>query len=208
MAAWARMRRVEGPGGPVVEAACRAFSFVFIHPFGDGNGRIYRLLLHSVMGRRGYLPPRLVVPISAVILADPYGYDQALESFSTRTLPLVDFKLDDAGELTIFNDTDDLYRYPDLTAVSEATFGWLELAIEKDLVAELDFLRRFDEIRSRMRKIVEMPDRKEQAFIKLCLNNGGKLAARKRDYFAELDDSTIAALEAIFAEVSGPMHGA
>jgi len=52
-----------------------------------------------------------------------------------------------------------------------------------------------------MREIVEMPDRKEQLFIKLCLNNGGKLAARKRGNFAELDDTTVAALEAVFLDV-------
>lgn len=197
MAAWARMRPVEGPGGPVLEAACRSFAFVFIHPFGDGNGRIHRLLLHNVLALRGYLPPRLVVPISAVLLADPQGYERALESFSRRVLPLVDYKLDGAGEMTIRNDTDDLYRYPELTTVCEATFGWLERAIEVDLVAELDFLRRFDEVRDRMRAVVEMPDRKEQLFITLCLANGGKLSARKRGHFAELDDATIAALEAI-----------
>lgn len=197
MSAWARMRPVEGPNGPVLEAACRSFAFVFIHPFGDGNGRIHRLLLHNVLALRGYLPPRLIVPISAVLLADRQGYDWALESFSRRVLPLVDYKLDASGELTIRNDTDDLYRYPELTTVCEATFGWLEKAIEVDLVAELDFLRRFDDVRARMRAVVEMPDRKEQNFIKICLDNGGKLSARKRELFAELDDSTIAALEAI-----------
>lgn len=201
MAAWARMRPVEGPGGAVVEAACRAFAFVFIHPFGDGNGRIHRLLLHNVLALRGYLPPGLIVPISAVLLADPPGYDQALESFSRRVLPLVDYKLDADGELTIRNDTDDLYRYPELTAVCEATFGWLERAIEVELVEELDFLRRFDEVRARMRAVVEMPDRKEQTFIKLCRDNGGKLSARKRGLFAELDDATVAKLEEIVRSV-------
>ncbi len=200
MAAWARMRPVEGPGGPVVEAACRSFAFVFIHPFGDGNGRIHRLLLHNVLALRAYLPPRLVVPISAVLLADPDGYDRALESVSRRIIPLVDYKLDADGELTIRNDTDDLYRYPELTAVCEATFEWLERAIEKDLVAELDFLRRFDEVRARMREVVEMPDRKEQNFIKICLANRGRLSARKRGQFAELDDATIAALEQIIGD--------
>lgn len=197
MAAWARMRPLEGPGGAVIEAACRSFAFVFIHPFGDGNGRLHRFILHDVLARRAYLPYRLIAPISAVLLADPQAYDRALESFSRRVLPLVEHKLDDAGELTILNDPDDLYRYPDLTAVCEATFGWLAHAIEKDLVEELDFLRRFDEVRAQMRDIVEMPDKREQLFIKLCLTNGGKLPNRRRDQFAELDDPTIAALEAI-----------
>ena len=79
----------------------------------------------------------------------------------------------------------------------EATFGWLERAIEVDLVEELDFLRRFDEVRARMRAVVEMPDRKEQNFIKICLGNGGKLSARKRGLFAELVDATVAKLEEI-----------
>lgn len=203
MAAWARMRAVEGPSGAVIEAACRSFSFVFIHPFGDGNGRIHRLLLHNVLARRGYLPPNLVVPISAVIHQDAAGYDRALESFSARILPHIQYSLDDDGELTIHDDTDALYRYPDLTEVCEATFEWLERAIEVDLVAELDFLRRFDEVRARMREVVEMPDKKEQLFIKLTLRNGGRLSPHERRHFAQLDDATIAALEAIVTDVMG-----
>jgi len=140
------------------------------------------------------------VPISAVLLADPQGYDHALESVSRRILPLIRFRLDAEGELTITGDPDDLYRTLDLTAVCEATFRWLSRAIEVDLVEELDFLRRFDEVRARMRRIVEMPDRKEQTFIKLCLGNGGKLSARKRELFAELDDATLAALETLVRE--------
>lgn len=207
MAAWARMRQVEGPGGAVVEAACRSFSFVFIHPFGDGNGRIHRLLLHNILARREYLPPRLVVPISAVLHDDAHGYDRALESFSARILPFVDRVFEGHGELRIDNDTDDLYRYPDLTAVCEATFAWLERAIEVELPAELEFLRRYDEVRERMREVVEMPDKKEQLFIKLCVSNGGRLSARKRPRFAELDDATVAALEAIVAEMRRPSVG-
>jgi Fic/DOC family len=203
MAAWARTRAAAGAGGAVIEAACRSFSFVFIHPFGDGNGRIHRLLLHNVLARRGYLPPNLVVPISAVIHQDAAGYDRALESFSARILPLVRYSLSDEGELTIHNDTDAFYRYPDLTAVCEATFGWLERAIEVDLVAELDFLRRFDEVRARMREVVEMPDKKEQLFIKLTLRNAGRLSPHKRRLFAQLDDATIAALEAIVVDAMG-----
>lgn len=200
MSAWSRMRPAQGPAGAVIEATCRSFAFVFIHPFGDGNGRIHRLLLHNTLARRNYFPPGLVVPISAILLADRPSYDRALESFSTRVLPLIDYKLDPDGRLTILNDNDDLYRYPDLTAVCEATCGWLERAVEVELVAEIEFLRRLDEVRARMREIVEMPDRKEQNFIKICLANRGKLSRNKRKLFAELDDATVAALEAAIAD--------
>ena len=48
---------------------------------------------------------------------------------------------------------------------------------------------------------IEMPDRREQLFINLCRDNGGQLSARKRSKFAELDDETIAALEAVIRAV-------
>jgi hypothetical protein len=115
MTGWSRMRSLLGPGGAVVEAACRAFAFVFIHPFGDGNGRIHRLLLHSVLARRDYLPHHIVVPISAVILRHMDQYDQVLEDFSRRVMPLVDYRIDEEGEMTIASAPDDAYRYPDLT---------------------------------------------------------------------------------------------
>lgn len=204
MGGWFRMREVEGDGAPVVEAACRSFAFVFIHPFGDGNGRIHRLLLHHVLARRGYTPEHLVVPISSVLLADPRSYDAALEAFSTTVMKTTRYRLDAEGELEIDHCDVDLYRYPDLTVQAEATFAWLERAIEEDLVGEIEFLRRFDELRTRMREIVEMPDKKEQLFINLCRSNGGRLSERKRSRFSELDDRTLETLEALVREVMGP----
>lgn len=204
MAGLLRMRDVEGPGAAVIEAATKSFAFVFIHPFGDGNGRIHRLLLHHVLARRGFLPRHLVVPISAVIVSDPRGYDEVLEDFSAHVLPVIEYRFDDtAGDstLTILNEPDDFYRYPDLTRQCEATFAWLGRAIEEDLVQELEFLRNYDEIRARVRGIVEMPDRKEQLFIKLLMHNRGKLAKHKRRLFAELEDEVVAALEAAVAEL-------
>lgn len=89
----------------------------------------------------------------------------------------------------------------------ETTFRWLERAIEVELPAELEFLRRYDEVRERMREVVEMPDRKEQLFIKLCLGNGGRLSALERPRYAELDDETIARLEAIVVDVMRSARG-
>lgn len=45
---------------PVEVAAWLHHEFVLIHPFGDGNGRVARLLVNFVLMRAGYLP--LIVP--------------------------------------------------------------------------------------------------------------------------------------------------
>ncbi len=207
MSAWSRMRAVEGLGAAVVEAACRSFSFVFIHPFSDGNGRIHRLLLHHVLARRHFMPASLVVPISSVILSDLQGYDTALEAFSARPMdPVVtQYTLDEEGRVSVQKQDEDFFRFPDLTLQCEATFGWLQRAIDEELLPELDFLRRYDEVRARMREIVEMPDRHEQLFIKLCLQNRGRLSKRKRATFDMLEDDVVAELEAVVREEMGAL---
>lgn len=200
MRAWSAMRPAVGNGAAVIDAACSSFAFVFIHPFGDGNGRIHRLLLHNRLARRGYFPNDLVVPVSAVLVRRANHYDLVLEDFSRRVMSCTRYELDDEGKLTILAAPDDAYRYPDLTPQCEATFEWLQLALDEDLVGELDYLRLYDEIRAAVRRVLEMPDRKEQLFIKLCWDNRGRLAKGKRRLFAELDDATIERLEAAVRE--------
>ncbi len=58
---------------PLVQAALVHAQFETIHPFTDGNGRVGRALIHTVLTRRG-LTPTAVLPISLVLatLRDPY----------------------------------------------------------------------------------------------------------------------------------------
>src|SRR5690606_3628394 len=44
------------PIPPVIAAAVVAFSFVYIHPFEDGNGRLHRFLIHYILARLGFTP--------------------------------------------------------------------------------------------------------------------------------------------------------
>ena len=67
--------------------------------------------------------------------------------------------------------------------------------IETEWKAELDFLRDYDRIRERMRDIVDMPESRANLFLRLVLQNGGRLSARKRGLFLELSDDEVAALE-------------
>ena len=115
-------RMLESEVHPVVAAAVCAFSFVFIHPFEDGNGRIHRFLMHSILAKRGYTPPGVIFPLSAAILRDQRSYDEALESFSRPLFDFIDWRWTPERKIVVRNDTDRLYRYFDATAFAEYLF--------------------------------------------------------------------------------------
>jgi Fic family protein len=67
---------------PIVQAAVTHAQFENIHPFADGNGRVGRALIYTVLRRRGevtsYIPP-----ISLVLASQPRGYIGGLGAYST-----------------------------------------------------------------------------------------------------------------------------
>lgn len=65
---------------PLAQAAIAHAQFELIHPFGDGNGRVGRCLIHVLFRQRG-LAPRYVPPISLVLGADKDAYIAGLQSF-------------------------------------------------------------------------------------------------------------------------------
>ncbi len=68
-----------------VELAAQAHKrFVFIHPFGDGNGRVARLLMNLCLLRQGYTLA-IVPPVLRV------EYIQLLEKAHTDDVPFVEF---------------------------------------------------------------------------------------------------------------------
>ena len=190
-------RRVLGGGvDAVVAAAAVGFSFVLIHPFVDGNGRIHRFLLHHVLSKLGYSPPGVIFPISASIVRNLPEYDSVLESFSKPLFPYIDWSLPPGGELVVANDTADHYRYYDATRFAEYLFDRVEDTLREDLRDELDFVAIFDKAFGAVRQIVEMPDRRASLFVRLCMQNGGRVAAGKRKQFHELSDDEVSAMEA------------
>ena len=65
---------------PLTQAAVAHAQFETVHPFGDGNGRAGRALIHIVLRRRG-LAPRFVPPISLVLSTWSDSYVEGLTDF-------------------------------------------------------------------------------------------------------------------------------
>ena len=203
MDAWIALNRriVSGGVDPVVAAAVSSFAFVFIHPFEDGNGRIHRFMMHHVLARRGYGPPGVILPVSAAILRDRQRYDDVLASFSAPLLDLIRWEWT-GGEahapgrrMVVKSDSAYLYRYFDATAMAEYLYDQVADSVRRDLREELDFVTVFDQAVSGVRAIVDMPDRRASLLVRLCMQNGGRLAERKRSRFAELTDEEVTAME-------------
>jgi len=186
----------QGHVSPVIHAAAIAYGFVFLHPFEDGNGRIHRFLIHNILSLQGMVPHGLMFPVSAVMLKNPADYDASLEAFSRPLLQLIDYRLDEMGQMSVENDTARWYRYMDMTAQAEALYEFVEKTIKEELIKELSFLAAYDNTKKAIQDIIDMPDRLIDLFIQLCLQNNGALSAKKRSsHFAFLTNEELSAME-------------
>lgn len=71
---------------PLVQAAMVHAQFETIHPFTDGNGRVGRALIHTVLARRG-LTERAVLPISLVLATLRERYVAGLTNYRHTAPP-------------------------------------------------------------------------------------------------------------------------
>jgi hypothetical protein len=187
---------------PIASAAMVSWLFVYLHPFEDGNGRLHRFLIHHVLAAREFGPHGMLLPVSAVLLRRPAEYDASLEAFSKPLLARTEYTQTADGLLTVTNSTLDHFRYIDCTPMAEALYRFIEETIEKELPAELGYLQHYDTARSAMRDIVDMPEPDANLFLKLCLENKGRLSKTKRKLakFQNLTEEEITSLEQAIIE--------
>ncbi len=182
----------------VVQAAATAFGFIFIHPYEDGNGRLHRCLIHHVLADRGFSPIGFVFPVSSVMLKWIDSYKTVLEKHSQSLMPYIQWQPTPRGNVTVTNDTADLYRYFDATEAAEFLYRCVEETIIVDVPRELDYLKRHDRALSAMTNANDMPSRAAEDFIIFMQQNNWKLPKKRRnDEFKKLSDAEVAKLESL-----------
>ena len=110
-------------------------------------------------------------------------------------LEFIDWRWGLNRDLLVEGDTRDLYRFIDMTAFAEYLHDRVAETVRHDLREELGFIAGFDRAFRAVSEIVDMPDRRTSLLIRLCVQNGGRLSARKRPRFRELSDGEVAAIE-------------
>lgn len=189
---------------PVIAAAILAFGFVYTHPFEDGNGRLHRYLIHHILAKRGFNPPGVVFPVSAVILDRIDAYRDVLEIYSKRLLPLINWSPTENGNVRVLNDTGDYYRFFDATPHAEFLYSCVRRTIEEDLPEETDFLRRYDRFCAGLGAIVDMPNRTMDLLFRFLNQNGGRLSKRAREKeFSKLTDTEAEKIERLYEQCFG-----
>ena len=175
----------EGNGGfdsqfdPVVLAAVIAFGFVFIHPFMNGNGRIHRYLIHAVLTNAGFTPRGIILPISAVILANLDEYVAVLENFSRPLRTRTSYNPDTPDIPAVGNDAV-YFRYFDATIQAEFLYSSLQRTVDEDLEKEINYLMGFDKAYKALNDLLDWPTHSLELFIRIVHQNNGRLSGAKR----------------------------
>ncbi|MET3123097.1 hypothetical protein AAKU67_002707 [Oxalobacteraceae bacterium GrIS 2.11] len=163
----------------VVLATSIAFGFVYLHPFMDGNGRIHRYLIHDLLAKAGFTPRGIVLPVSAVILANLENYVATLEHFSRPLNRLTDYHPDTPDIAAHGNDAV-YFRYPDFTRQAEFLYSALERTVEQDVQQEINYLLGFDKAYKALNGQLDWPPHTLELFIQITHSNAGRLSAKKR----------------------------
>lgn len=155
--------------------------------------------MHHMLARRGFNPPGVHFPVSAAILDKIDEYQNVLESYSSRLLPLVKWEATQNGNVKVLNDTGDFYRFFDATPHAEFLYSCVRQTIEHDLPNETRYLQNFDKFRTGVESLVDMPERTLNNLLGFLRQNGGRLSKRATENgFSALTAEEIASIEALY----------
>ncbi len=180
-----------------VRAGILSASFVYLHPFMDGNGRVSRYLIQDVLAKSGLLQPGIILPVSGGILNRQQNYYQTLDQVSQAICNQTAFYIDEAGHITIEGETDHLFRYLDLTHYCQWLCEVIRDVAEHLLPREIDTLITADKLYQALDKVLELSAKELRLMVKIILDNKGKLSKRKQKQFEFLTEADFQQVEQI-----------
>ncbi len=203
---------------PLMRGAVAAFSFVYIHPLADGNGRVHRFLVNDVLRRDGVVQDPMILPVSSFITSDAAerrAYDRILDVVSRPLMRALvgTYRFDDSSHVYpdgvpsnfVFEGVQaarHAWRFPDLSLHVGYMADVVRRTIREDMLEESRWLRSHGLARAAIKDIVEMPDAQADRVIRSVQNSStGELSGVLRKELPILDEPGL--WSAIVAAVRG-----
>lgn len=191
----ARMK--ESGLNPFVRAAVISYGLVFIHPFSDGNGRLHRFVIHSILKSSGIIPDDIIVPISANMLNNRLEYDSSLENISKPLMKRIQYTLSEEEEIKVKGETKSYYSLIDYTDIVEYLFFTFEKTITEEFEEEILYLSSYDRAFKKIDREYELSPKKIDILINIIKQNDNKFPKRRVKQFPELNEKSRERMETI-----------
>lgn len=204
MDAWFGLRdRIMDSDMPAIaKAAVLSSSFVYIHPFMDGNGRLSRYIMQDMLYKTGTIDHAYALPLSAGILKNIDSYYAVLKSLSLKIMKSVKFTLLDNYEVVVDNDTADFYRHLAFDQHAQFLSDMARQVAEIIIPAEVERLKQFDALTARLDSIFDLPEKDITLMTNLLIENHGAISQKKRKgVLQHIHQDDLNAAERIFQEM-------
>jgi hypothetical protein len=190
----------------ILRATCLSFGFVYIHPLGDGNGRVSRFLINDTLRRDKVIPAPYILPVSATMQNArflPQNYDQILDEFSRPLMNNIRPELHfdqrevyaDGVESNLrfdgFDTVASAWRYIDMTRHAEYMARVIRHTIEEEMRTEALVLRDHLRAREAIKEILDGPDQDIDRIIRSIHQSKGVVSGKLRKQYPQLLDETL-----------------
>ena len=187
---------------PAAAAAAISGSFVLIHPFLDGNGRISRLLAGNILSR--HVQNNVPFPLSMGIEDNRDEYISILSSQTSPIMKRTNYTIED-GVIKLLQADIDIYRYPDFTIYTEYIAKTAESTYRRSIPAEIKKLSAeilLETIFREKTSDLNVPDNITIDAVRWMADNGGRISKSKRKILRRyMSDDVIASVEDRYFEV-------
>ncbi len=164
----------------IAKAAALSSSFVYIHPFMDGNGRLSRYIMQDTLYRDKVIDQQCALPLSSGILKDIGGYYRLLSETSRLIMKSVHFELLDNYSVTVLNDTAELYRHLCFDAHAHYLSDVSRKVAVELIPDELEKLQQFDRLMEHLNESLDLPEKDLGLIANLLIGSQGKISVKKR----------------------------
>lgn len=192
----------------IAKVAVLSSSFVYIHPFMDGNGRLSRYIMQDTLYRDNVIGQHYALPLSSGILKNIGDYYKVLSETSRQIMKTVKFKMLDDYSVTVINDTIDSYRHLRFDEHAQYLSDTSKKVAIELIPEELDRLLKFDQLMDHLSEALDLPEKDIGLMTNLLISNQGTFSEKKRKgALQHVHIGDLALAESIYSDLHDNLDG-